>query len=113
MAAPGEVSDFMDHGMKQLGLSPKLQHHLHLEFKHRAGKTPQDFSSPLLAINLTQPALIVHDRNDKDTQYQYSEKLHKAWKGSQLLLTDGLGHSLKSNDGLQKILAFLTSNTDK
>jgi pimeloyl-ACP methyl ester carboxylesterase len=84
-----------------------MQHHLHLEFKHRAGKTPQDFSSPLLAKDFNHPAFIVHDRDDKDTQYQYSEKLHRAWKGSQLLLTDGLGHSLKSNEVRQKVLNFL------
>ena len=113
MAAPGEVSDFMDQGMKQLNLSLKMQHHLHLEFKHRAGKTPEDFSSSLLAMDLIQPALIVHDRNDQDTQYQYSEKLHRAWQGSKLMLTNGLGHSLKSNEVLQTILAFLASNADK
>lgn len=107
MAAPGEVSDFMNYYQAQLGLSSKIQHHLDLEFKQRVGKTPQDFSSPLLAKDFNHPAFIVHDRDDKDTQYQYSEKLHRAWKGSQLLLTDGLGHSLKSNEVRQKVLNFL------
>lgn len=113
MAAPGEVSDFMNYYQTQLGLSPKIQHHLDLEFKHRVGKTPQDFSSPLLAKDFSQPALIMHDRNDKDTQYLYSEKLHRAWQGSQLVLTEGLGHNLKSTEVLKTVIAFLTSNPKK
>ncbi len=41
----------------------------------------------------TLPGLIIHDRNDRDVPSTHAEQLHQAWQGSQLLLTDNLGHN--------------------
>lgn len=38
------------------------------------------------------PGLIIHDRDDRDVPCGHAERLHKAWRNSQLLLTEGLGH---------------------
>jgi pimeloyl-ACP methyl ester carboxylesterase len=38
------------------------------------------------------PALIVHDKDDADVPWQWSERLAKAWPHSRLWLTQGLGH---------------------
>ena len=44
------------------------------------------------ASRLEYPALIIHDRDDPEIPWQGSERLHDAWPGSSLMLTDGLKH---------------------
>ena len=42
--------------------------------------------------NINCPALIIHDKDDPELPWQGSEKIHQAWKGSKLMLTEGLKH---------------------
>lgn len=107
LAAPGEVTDFMNMYQKKLGLSNRAIRATEQEFRRMTNKNPADFSAPILAQNLNYPCLIIHDRDDKDTSYQYSEKLNKSWKESQFILTKGLGHKLKSKEVLDSVIQFL------
>ncbi|MCW8955955.1 MAG: alpha/beta hydrolase [Gammaproteobacteria bacterium] len=49
-------------------------------------------SAEFNARTLSVPALIIHDRNDKEVPWQQGERLARAWPGSRLALTEGLGH---------------------
>jgi len=79
------------------------------EFISRAGIPAKSFSSPLLAASLKNPALIIHNKGDRDTDHQYSVRLHAAWEGSRLILTEGLGHGLKNRELEVEIFQFLQS----
>lgn len=107
MAAPGEVEDFMTMYKEKLGLSKHASHRIDKEFESRIQKKPADFSALLLAKDFSYPCLIIHDEGDCDTDYKYSEKLNQVWKGSQLHITQGLGHRLKSNEVTRKVIEFL------
>jgi pimeloyl-ACP methyl ester carboxylesterase len=107
MAAPGEVEDFMTMYKEKLGLSKHISQMIDQEFEFRIQKKPADFSALLLAKNFDYPCLIIHDEGDRDTDYRYSEKLNRVWKGSRLQLTQGLGHSLKSAEVTQSVIDFL------
>lgn len=107
MAAPGEVSDFFSYYKNVLNLNKKTTRLLGEEFIMRTGKNPEDFSSQKLVVEVKNPALIIHDIQDKDTSYHYSERIHAIWPGSELLLTDGLGHKLKSKKLQDKIISFI------
>ena len=107
MAAPGEVSDFMTMYKQQLGLSVHTSKSIDLEFVQRINKKPSDFSASLLAKDFHYPCLIIHDEEDHDTSVEYSKKLHQVWKDSELHLTQGLGHRLKSNEVIYKVIGFL------
>jgi pimeloyl-ACP methyl ester carboxylesterase len=109
MGAPGEVADFFDFYQKSLGLNKNAMQLISDEFIHRIGKNPKDFSALLLAQNVTNPCLIIHDREDKDTDYIYSVKLHDVWKNSILKITTGLGHGLKSKELELEVLDFIKS----
>lgn len=108
LGAPGEVTDFFEYYKKLLGLNSKTSELLNREFILRAGKTPEEFSSPILAASIVSPGLIIHDKKDRDTNFNYSVKLNAAWKNSQLILTEGLGHSLKSKELEDRILDFMS-----
>ena len=57
--------------------------------------------SMLMHLNvprLSQPALIVHDRDDTDVPWEVGERYARYWPGARLLSTAGLGHSRVAND---------------
>lgn len=47
-----------------------------------------EFNAKVVSI----PALIIHDKNDKEVPWQQGEQLSRVWSGSRLKLTEGLGH---------------------
>ncbi|TDE29261.1 alpha/beta hydrolase [Flavobacterium ranwuense] len=107
MGAPGEASDFFDFYKQTLGLTTKSVNLIIDEFQVQLGKLPSYFSSAKFAESIAIPALIVHDKNDLATSYNYSIRLNKHWKNSQLILTEGLGHDLKSKDIMKKVTDFV------
>lgn len=107
MGAPGEASDFFDFYKQTLGLTAKSLNLIIEEFHTQLGKVPSYFSSARFAENITIPALIVHDKQDMATNYQYSIRLNKHWKNSQLILTEGLGHDLKSKELVKQVTEFV------
>jgi pimeloyl-ACP methyl ester carboxylesterase len=70
-----------------------------------------DATPSVLAPAFDFPALIIHDRDDEDVDYQDSERIHAAWRNSELMLTDGLGHAriVRSDEVAQRIVQFLSS----
>jgi len=58
---------------------------------------------------LTVPALIIHDKNDREVPWQEGERLSKAWQGSRLELTEGLGHRriLRNKSVVNMVVDFI------
>ncbi|MBC7385762.1 MAG: alpha/beta hydrolase [Cryobacterium sp.] len=98
----------------------------YLDFIHVRGKAREIFRQKLenlvgldadenfaavWASHLSQPALIIHDRDDQDAPFADGEEIHAAWKGSRLFSTKGLGHRriLKSREVLEQILNFIAN----
>ena len=54
--------------------------------------TLQRISTDYNLASLSLPSLIIHDRDDTDVPYLHAETLAKLLKGSQLFLTNKLGH---------------------
>ena len=38
------------------------------------------------------PALVVHDRGDREVPFEHGETLARSWPGARLMVTEGLGH---------------------
>jgi len=71
----------------------------------------QQTSADFLAPNLAVPCLIVHDRDDRDVACRQSELLATAWPGSELLITQGLGHRriLRDEKVIAAVCDFITT----
>lgn len=109
MGAPGEANDFFDFYEKILGLSHKAKHIIITEFTKTLKNEPSYFSTSKFAKEITTDCLIIHDEEDKDTNPNYSIQLNKNWKNSKLILTNGLGHNLKSKALEDRVLDFLVN----
>ncbi|WP_243039694.1 alpha/beta fold hydrolase [Dyella sedimenti] len=59
--------------------------------------------------SLGQPALIVHDMDDRDVPWSEGERYARHWHGARLLTTQGLGHHrvLDAPEVVEASLAFL------
>jgi pimeloyl-ACP methyl ester carboxylesterase len=76
-----------------LGLRPRLQA-LHIDsLRQRFGTDFREAYSPEeLVRDLNVPGLLVHDTADKEFGAANAELIASKWPGSDLFLTDGLGH---------------------
>lgn len=106
-APPGEASDFISLYQKTLKLSDKTLRLILERFEKRFGQPIEYFSTARFASAVTIPGLIVHDEEDLETPFHYAQKIHAQWPKSELLATKGLGHNLKSNDIVAKIVNYI------
>lgn len=109
MGAPGEAKDFFDFYKSILGLSNKAKNIIIKAFAKTLENEPSYFSTSKFAKEIETDCLIIHDKGDKDTNPEYSIRLNENWRNSQLILTEGLGHKLKSKSLEKKVIAFITN----
>lgn len=75
-----------------LGLDPRIYSLARAELERQVRRTFEELHIPTLARSLRQPALIIHDRDDREVPLAAGEALSRAWPGSRLLVTAKLGH---------------------
>lgn len=65
---------------------------------------------PALQVGLRHPALIIHDREDKEVPFTESLALSEAWPLAQLVPVEGLGHRriLRAPEVIARALSALT-----
>ncbi len=73
-----------------------------------------DIFSRISAVNnvkhLGIPGLIIHDRHDPEIPTEHAHALNKAWTGSELLITENLGHLriLRNETVINEAINFIT-----
>lgn len=107
LGSASELSEIMEDYQKILGLNKKTMRRLELLAKERFGYNFKEFSGAAFAQSLTSPALIIHDKYDKITPVSASQNIHKNWKGSEYVETEGFGHSLYQEEVRSRIITFL------
>jgi pimeloyl-ACP methyl ester carboxylesterase len=107
LAAPGKVADFFIYYASQLGLTHKTITLIADQLKHLYGNRPEYYDSESFGRKINIPSLIIHDIGDLATNPNYSKKLHSAWSKSELLITEGMGHELKSEDVIKRVINYL------
>jgi pimeloyl-ACP methyl ester carboxylesterase len=110
LASPGEAQEFFDFFTRSLTLSQKSVSLVRDYFTQLFQQPPSYFSSVAFASTLTIPGLIIHDVDDQETPFHHAERIHKSWKNSTLIKTQGLGHNLKSTDVLKAVVKFLNDH---
>ncbi|TMM59543.1 alpha/beta hydrolase [Maribacter algarum] len=109
LGSPSELSDFMRQYKNILGLSNRMMGLLEDYFIKTFGFRFTDFSSSKFAKHITKKGLLIHDELDAVAPYWSSEQVHASWKGSKLVATKGLGHSLHQDKVRDEIIGFLKS----
>ena len=108
IGAPSEFHEIMSHYQKLLGFNKRVYLALGKYIKERFGFTIREFSTAQFVKTNTKKGLLFHDRLDKIAPYHASEQVHKNWKNSSFISTEGLGHSMHQDEVNRKIVEFLS-----
>ncbi|HEY8430986.1 MAG TPA: alpha/beta fold hydrolase, partial [Sandaracinaceae bacterium] len=114
IAPPLTPDPWFAHFGRMLGLDERASAYARAEVERRVGRRFDELHVPTLASVLRQPALIIHDRDDREVPIGAGEALSYAWRGSRFLVTAGLGHKriLKAPGVLESVRRFLLAQTD-
>jgi pimeloyl-ACP methyl ester carboxylesterase len=92
-------------------LSPETEEMFRYLAESRFGKDLwQIFSIDRRAKDLTIPALLFHDRRDREVAFEESHSIAQSWLGARLIETSGLGHQriLRNEAVIQQTVDFMT-----
>lgn len=107
LGAPSDLKRIMDGFQKILGLSDKFMEATEDYFKKRYGYRFSEFSTKDFAKTIDVPALIIHDKYDKIVPFREAKDINKALKHSELMITEGAGHSLHKSKVYKKVIEFI------
>ena len=107
IGSPSEFHEIMDQFQNITKFSDRFMGHLDSYIFKRFGFHIRDFSTSEFAKSNTKKGLLFHDRLDAIAPYHASEKVHRGWKNSTLVSTEGLGHSMHQEDVNNQIIEFL------
>jgi pimeloyl-ACP methyl ester carboxylesterase len=113
MAPPGEATDFVDVFTTTLGLSAYALKQVRNHFVNQYGVGPEYFSTAKFAATLKLNGLIIHDEKDLEAPLHHAVKIHEAWQRSQLMITKGFGHNLRSASVVTAVVDFIDGGTMK
>lgn len=109
IGAPSEFYEIMGEYQRILKLSDRVMGGLDDYIKQNFGFQIKDFSTSRFAETNHKKGLLFHDKLDAIAPFHASQKVHASWKGSELVATQGLGHSMHQEEVNLKILDFLNS----
>jgi pimeloyl-ACP methyl ester carboxylesterase len=95
------------------GFSREVREQMHQRIEARVGRSASAFDSVALAPALTAPLLVVHDRGDAEIPWQHGAAIARAWRGAEMLMTEGLGHHriLRDPDVVAAAVAFVAARS--
>jgi len=107
IGSPCEFSQFMDHYQGLLKFNTRVRKAMNQYLKEWLGYYFHEFSSAKFVQKNTKKGLLFHDEDDLQVPVEASKKVHESWKGSKLITTKGLGHSMHQDSVNQQIIDFL------
>lgn len=107
IGAPSEFHEILEHYRQLLYLNPRVMDALEKYILERFGLQVREFSGSAFARSIKSKGLILHDKLDTVAPFHASEQIHREWRHSELVATEGLGHSMHQEAVNKKIIDFL------
>ena len=111
IASPTSVSDIIGRFAVLVGLRDQSLTAFREALEQEAGVPLREVEIYERVSALQVPALIVHDRGDREVPFHDAERLTARWPGASLYPTEGLGHRriLKDGDVIHRAVEFVTN----
>lgn len=90
--APSDITGFSRRFARWFSLPERVRVRMQFAIEERYGVNWAELEIPRLTQRLDVPALVIHDREDREVPMQQGEALAASWRGARLLRTTGLGH---------------------
>jgi len=107
LATPAGLHSLFSYFKNKIGLGKRAFASFENIFADEFGRAPLEFNLVNYFPDHLPSGLIIHDVNDEVIPLEEAETISKHWHNAQLLVTEGLGHSIKSSEIDQKIVNFL------
>jgi pimeloyl-ACP methyl ester carboxylesterase len=92
LAPPISIERYSGHFAQRLGIPERIRLAMQQRFERRFGRRWQEFELPHSVAQARAPALVIHDRDDREVAHASGEALARAWSDARLVSTSGLGH---------------------
>jgi pimeloyl-ACP methyl ester carboxylesterase len=115
LAGPSRFIELFDRYCAWVGVRGRARNRFVEKVAAFVGLDPAENYPALWATKVDQPALIIHDHDDRDAPFSDGQEMHRAWRGSRFFPTSGLGHRriLKSKEVIAEIVAFVREKNRK
>ena len=110
LGSPSNANDFVNRFQQTLQLKDGVIDAIEQHFLKLYHHPPSYFDTGFFLKDLPIPGLIIHDQGDDLAPIIDAHKNHKAWKKSELIVTEGLGHRLKDSSVIRHVLSYLDRN---
>jgi pimeloyl-ACP methyl ester carboxylesterase len=109
VAGPSRYEVVVGNYLRFIGLSSKAKAYFLSNLAKKVGMTAKDLNVGVIGEKLHIPAMVIHDREDKEVPYVAAEEIKQAWPHVVLVDTKGLGHRriLKDPTVIQKAAEFI------
>lgn len=98
IAPPADPLVMADQFARMIGLARHLGRRMFAMFEQRMRFSVEELQAQNFAPRIAQPALIVHDLQDREVPWSEGERYARYWPGARLLSTHGLGHNRIADD---------------
>lgn len=111
VAGPSRYEVIVGQYLKFIGLSSKSQDYFYQSLAAKVGMPAKELNVGQIGESLSIPAMVVHDRDDKEVRFDSALDIKQAWPHVQLVETQGLGHRriLKDPTVIQQVVEFIQS----
>ncbi|RMN40435.1 hypothetical protein ALQ59_03619 [Pseudomonas syringae pv. apii] len=104
------LADNAFHQFDAFGVAHKVFPHFEGYLHALSGHRFADYDASVRLHLLDRPALIIHDRRDRETPWEKGARFAKLWPGARLFTTEGLGHNrlIDHPSVIDEVMKFLT-----
>jgi pimeloyl-ACP methyl ester carboxylesterase len=114
IGAPSSVEDVVRRFGELTGVRHEAMRAFREGLERQARVKMKDVEIFERVAGLHVPALVVHDRDDREVPFHDAERLVTQWPGAVLMATSGLGHRrvLKDDEVIRRTVAFVAQPFD-
>jgi pimeloyl-ACP methyl ester carboxylesterase len=98
IAPPADPLLMAEQFARMIGMARHLARRMFAMFEASMRFAVEELQAHHVAPRIAQPALIVHDLQDREVPWSEGERYARFWSAARLLSTDGLGHNRIADD---------------
>lgn len=107
LASPSELNQIFDKFLHFFKVNKKVRRGFYKNLENRFGKPIEYFSIKERVKTLAIKGLIIHDVSDDVCAVVDAKNIHANWKDSELIITEGYGHTLRDDKVQTMVVDYL------
>ncbi len=113
IASPLDISGIVKYFSMMMKVKPEVVEIQKKLLEKKFGKDVwEKFSIPEIAKTISTSGLLIHDQHDEDVPVDSAKLIAEAWKNSEIVMTEKLGHRriLRDKKVIEKVTSFIDDN---